>query len=92
MGKQRKADAIRGAALPVFRETGSHRTRMADIAHAGGIGKGTFYEYFENNARILRVVFDQYFDAFRRGAASPMAAATTPQHSRMRRCFSPETS
>ena len=42
--KQRKAEAIRQAALEVFRKTGYHRTRMADIAEAAGIGKGTLYE------------------------------------------------
>ena len=76
--KQKKAEAIRGAALEVFRKTGYHRTRMADIARAAGIGKGTLYEYFENKAHILRVAFDQYFDAFRQGAARAMAAATSP--------------
>jgi AcrR family transcriptional regulator len=76
--KQRKAEAIRRAALEVFRKTGYHRTRMADIAHAAGIGKGTLYEYFENKAHILRVAFDQYFDAFRQGAARAMAEAKSP--------------
>jgi AcrR family transcriptional regulator len=76
--KEKKAEAIRRAALEVFRKTGYHRTRMADIANAAGIGKGTLYEYFENKAHILRVAFDQYFDAFRHGAGRAMAAATSP--------------
>ena len=76
--KEKKAAAIRRAALEVFRKTGYHRTRMADIACAAGIGKGTLYEYFDNKAHILRVAFDQYFDAFQQGAARSMAAATSP--------------
>jgi len=76
--KQKKAAAIRGAALEVFRKTGYHRTRMADIAQAAGIGKGTLYEYFENKAHILRAAFDQYFDAFRQGALRASQAAGSP--------------
>ena len=76
--KEKKAEAIRRAALEVFRKAGYHRTRMADIADAAGIGKGTLYEYFENKAHILRVAFDQYFDAFRQGAVRAMAAASSP--------------
>lgn len=76
--RQKKAEAIRRAALEVFRKTGYHRTRMADIARAAGIGKGTLYEYVESKADILRIAFEQYFEAFRRGAEGAMAAAATP--------------
>jgi AcrR family transcriptional regulator len=55
--KQKKAEAIARAALRIFREAGYHRTRMADIAQAADVGKGTLYEYFGDKADILRFVF-----------------------------------
>jgi AcrR family transcriptional regulator len=77
--KRRKAEAIGQAALQTFRETGYHRARMADIAQAAGIGKGTLYEYFEDKADVLRFVFDGYFDAFKEGALRAMQSAASPR-------------
>jgi AcrR family transcriptional regulator len=65
--KKKKAALISDAALKVFRELGYHRTRMADIAQAAGIGKGTLYEYFKDKADILCFAFDQYFSIFAEG-------------------------
>jgi AcrR family transcriptional regulator len=76
--KQQKAEAIRRAGLEVFRKNGYHRTRMADIARAAGIGKGTLYEYFENKADILRSAFERYFEAFNQGALRAIEAAASP--------------
>jgi AcrR family transcriptional regulator len=76
--KQEKAGAIARAALRVFREAGYHRTRMADIAKAAGIGKGTLYEYFENKADILHFLFDAYFAAFKAGALRAIENAASP--------------
>ena len=63
--KRKKAEAIGHAALQTFREAGYHGTRMADIAKAAGVGKGTLYEYFDDKADVLRFVFDDFFRAFR---------------------------
>jgi AcrR family transcriptional regulator len=76
--KEKKAKAIGSAALRTFRQVGYHRTRMADIADAAGVGKGTLYEYFENKADVLRLVFDDYFSAFRDGALRAMEGAASP--------------
>lgn len=65
--KKEKSKAISQAALKVFRQFGYHGTRMADIAQAAGIGKGTLYEYFKDKADILRFSFDQYFSIFTQG-------------------------
>ena len=76
--KQKKAEAIGRAALRTFREVGYHRARMADIAQAAEIGKGTLYEYFNDKADVLRFVFDDYFEAFKAGALRAMQGAESP--------------
>ena len=76
--KKEKAKAISDAALKVFRELGYPRTRMADIAQAAGMGKGTLYEYFKDKADILRFAFDQYFSIFAEGVLEAMKKKTRP--------------
>ncbi len=73
--KKKKAQDIGQAALKVFRSLGYHETRMADIAVAAGVGKGTLYEYFDDKADILGHVFEQYFDVFKQGALDAVADA-----------------
>ena len=76
--KKEKAARIGSAAIPVFRKLGYDRTRMADIAQAAGVGKGTLYEYFRNKDEILRFEFQRYFDAFQSGALAATAEADSP--------------
>lgn len=76
--KKKKAKAISDAALNVFRELGYPRTRMADIAKAAGMGKGTIYEYYKNKADILHFAFEQYFSIFAAGAFDAMKDKTRP--------------
>jgi AcrR family transcriptional regulator len=76
--RQKKAEAIGRAALKTFRKAGYHSTRMADIAEAAGIGKGTIYEYFKDKADVLRFVFEDYFNAFRDGAVGAMQEVESP--------------
>jgi AcrR family transcriptional regulator len=76
--KKEKAAAIGRAALSAFRKAGYHRTRMADIAEAAGIGKGTLYEYFDDKADVLHFLFDDYFQAFKEGALRAMQSAASP--------------
>ena len=66
--KQAKTQAIAAAAIKVFRQRGFHQTRMADVAAAAGVGKGTLYEYFQDKADILRFAFEDYFSTFITGA------------------------
>ena len=42
-----KRNDIGKAAIRVFRQLGYHHTRMADIALAARVAKGTLYEYFD---------------------------------------------
>lgn len=76
--RQKKAEAIARAALKTFRKAGYHSTRMADIAQAAGIGKGTIYEYFKDKADVLRFVFEDYFNAFKDGAVRAMQDIESP--------------
>lgn len=73
-----KSEVISRAALRVFRKLGYQNSRMADIAEAAGVGKGTVYEYFKNKDDILRFAFDKYFDSFKAGAIGPMEKAIGP--------------
>lgn len=76
--REKKADEIGRSALKVFHALGYHQTRMADIAAAAGVGKGTLYEYFNDKADILQHVFEQYFDAFKKGALEAVAGENGP--------------
>jgi AcrR family transcriptional regulator len=76
--KKGKKEAIARAAMGVFRSTGYHRTRMADIAEASGVGKGTVYEYFRAKDEILRFSFDRYFEAFNQGVLGVVRSADRP--------------
>ncbi len=76
--KQAKKEAIGDAAMVVFRDLGYHGARMADIALAAGIGKGTIYEYFKDKTEILRFEFDLYFKAFVQGSLEALSHAGTP--------------
>lgn len=75
--KQAKSQAIAAAAITVLRDRGFHQTKMADIAQAAGVGKGTLYEYFKDKADILRFAFDDYFQTFITGAAAAMDRQAT---------------
>ena len=76
--KNKKSQDIAQAAIKVFRDLGFQQTRMADIAQAAAMGKGTLYEYFKNKADILRYAFDQYFGAFTSGVLEAMNVEKRP--------------
>jgi AcrR family transcriptional regulator len=76
--RKEKAEAIGLAAMRVFRKLGYHQTRMADIADAAGVGKGTLYEYFRSKGAILSYELDRYFSVFKSGSFQVLAQATSP--------------
>ncbi|NOY69848.1 MAG: TetR/AcrR family transcriptional regulator [Deltaproteobacteria bacterium] len=76
--KEEKRKAIADVSITVFKNNGYHSARMADIAVAAGIGKGTIYEYFKNKADILRYALDNYFNAFLNGAVLAMGEIKDP--------------
>ncbi len=73
-----KAQAISDAAIKVFRQQGYHETRMADIAGAAGVGKGTLYEYFTGKPDILRHAFEEHFRAFSKDLAEALEEVSGP--------------
>jgi len=77
--KKEKEAAIGQAALQIFLEKGYHRAKMADIAQAAGMGKGTLYEYFKNKSDILQFVFGRYFIDFKEGALQATGKAADPR-------------
>ena len=51
--KPKKKRQILLAAAQVFAEKGVRNTKIADLARAAGIGKGTIYEYFRSRDEIF---------------------------------------
>lgn len=58
--KKEKKAKILEASIRIFAKKGLSNTKMADIAEAADIGKGTIYEYFRSKDEILEASF-QYF-------------------------------
>lgn len=54
----RKKDILL-AATTVFSQNGYAGTRIADVAKAAGIGKGTIYEYFSSKEALFFATFEQ---------------------------------
>lgn len=59
--KAAKRQEILEAAIAVFREKGYHAAKMADIAVAAGMGKGTLYEYFPTKEALPKEIFNLFF-------------------------------
>lgn len=78
VNKQEKADAIAQAALHVFLRQGFHQTKMADIAIAAHVGKGTLYEYFRNKHDILKHIYNEHLRMFSSGQLAGMLTKTRP--------------
>ncbi len=55
--RDRRADAIRRAAIPVFAAQGYRGTSMADLADAAGLSRPALYQYFGNRADLFRSAF-----------------------------------
>lgn len=59
--KAAKRQEILQAAISVFVEKGYHGAKMADIAVAAGMGKGTLYEYFPTKESLPKEIFNLFF-------------------------------
>jgi AcrR family transcriptional regulator len=60
-GKISRKDVI-AAARDLFTEKGFHRTSLDDIVARLGLGKGTFYAFFDGKEDLLFAVIDQAID------------------------------
>lgn len=55
--KEEKKKQILEASIRIFAEKGLNNTKIADIARAADIGKGTVYEYFSSKDEIFRASY-----------------------------------
>jgi AcrR family transcriptional regulator len=60
--KRRYRGRILKAAIRLFNERGYYETGIGDIAKAAGIGRASFYYYFDDKEKAARAVFDSYVD------------------------------
>lgn len=60
--KKEKQKKIIQSAASVFSQKGFVRTTVSDIAQEAGIGKGTFYEYFESKEAVIYLVFEYFME------------------------------
>ena len=62
--KKEKREKILDAAIKVFSQKGRSSTKIADIAEAAGIGKGTVYEYFQSKDEVFAASFYYFMEKF----------------------------
>ncbi len=53
---------ILDAAAMMFTEHGYYETGIGDIAREAGIGRASFYYYFDDKEKVARALFDSYVD------------------------------
>jgi AcrR family transcriptional regulator len=61
--QERRADILR-AGREVFGTTGFTDATIAEITAAAGMGKGSFYMYFETKDHVLGALWEEYVNAF----------------------------
>ena len=76
--KEEKKRQIINAAMPVFARNGLYNTKMADIALAAGIGKGTIYEYFKSKEDIFVEAFEYFMKDMETEVAKKLYKLTDP--------------
>jgi TetR/AcrR family fatty acid metabolism transcriptional regulator len=77
--KEEKKRDILMAAMRVFAQGGVVKTKMADIAAAAGIGKGTIYEYFRSKEDIFAAAYHQMFEGVEEKIEAVMADDIEPE-------------
>jgi len=77
--KDKKKREILMAAMRVYAEKGARNARVADVATAAGVGKGTIYEYFRSRDEILIEAFHLVIGDMERAVGDVMQASTDPE-------------
>lgn len=77
--REEKKQKIVQAALAVFARKGINNTKMVDIAEAGGIGKGTIYDYFRSKDEIFLEAFNHFNDLMKGEIGKRMFLLTDPE-------------
>ena len=54
--KQEKRRALLDAAYELFLERGTDKTSVEDITSRGKVGKGTFYQYFQDKGAVMQAL------------------------------------
>lgn len=68
--------AIVEAAARVFSEQGLARTRMADVAEAADVGKGTVYEYFKSKDDLVFAVLELHDQQIKSSVLAELESAS----------------
>jgi len=76
--KAKKAEILK-AAMGVFAQNGVAKTKIADIAKAAGIGKGTIYEYFRSKEDIFEKAFNSVFSNMETTLIEALKTADDPE-------------
>lgn len=76
--KKEKKAKILEASIRVFAKKGLSNTKMADIAEAADIGKGTIYEYFRSKDEILEASFQYFVDGVENILSSKLIGVADP--------------
>jgi AcrR family transcriptional regulator len=61
--KKEKRSRILESAIKVFAQKGVNNTKIADIAQAAGIGKGTVYEYYHSKEELITASFRHFMES-----------------------------
>ena len=77
--KEKKKREILLAAMRVYAEKGARNARVADVAVAAGIGKGTIYEYFRSRNDILTEAFHLVIADVEKGFIGVMQSTDDPE-------------
>jgi len=76
--KESKKIEIITAAIKTFARQGYKNTKMADVAVAANIGKGTLYEYFSSKEDMFRFAFTHFMESMENSMALSMFKQTDP--------------
>lgn len=85
--KEAKKMEIINCAMRVFAQKGFAKTKMADVAEAANIGKGTIYEYFKSKDEIFSFVYAHFMDVVETTVAKAIFKLTDPVE-RLEKMFS----
>ena len=77
--KEEKKQEILKAAVRIFAQNGVVKTKMADIAEAAGIGKGTIYEYFRSKEDIFAETYGHLFKDTENRIAEVLKSSISPE-------------
>ena len=77
--KEEKKQEILKAAVRIFAQNGVVKTKMADIAEAAGIGKGTIYEYFRSKEDIFAETYSHLFQDTENKIAEVLESSIPPE-------------